>query len=161
MRYILIICVLFCSHVATASESLVTIGWIETIRIMPEGFDLQAKIDTGADNSSLGVMDWESFIQNGKEWIRFKVRNNDGQQKSFERPLERHALIKRKQSQPLKRPVVKMWLCLGKNKMLTEVNLAKRKNFKFRMLIGRSLLRDNFLVNSARKLTQSPECQVE
>ncbi|MCW8934307.1 MAG: ATP-dependent zinc protease [Gammaproteobacteria bacterium] len=144
---------------AAASDSLVTIGWIEPIRIMPEDFDLQAKIDTGADNSSLGVLDWQSFMRNSTEWIRFKVRSNDGQLKSFERPLKRHVLIKRKQSQPLKRPVVNLWLCLGKNKILTEVNLAKRKNFKFRMLIGRSLLKNRFLVNSALKFTQSPECQ--
>lgn len=159
MRYLLIICVLFCSHTAAATDSLVTIGWIEAVRIMPEGFDLQAKIDTGADNSSLGVLDWQSFTRNSKEWIRFKVRNNDGQIKSFERPLERHAFIKRKQSEPLKRPVVNMQLCLGKKKILTEVNLAKRKNFKFRMLIGRSLLKNHFLVNPALKLTQSPECK--
>ncbi|MCW9047831.1 MAG: ATP-dependent zinc protease [Gammaproteobacteria bacterium] len=144
---------------AAANDSLVTIGWIEPIRIMPEGFDLQAKIDTGADNSSLGVVDWESFMRNSTEWIRFKVRSNNGQLKSFERPLERHVLIKRKQSQPLKRPVVNLWLCLGKNRILTEVNLSKRKNFKFRMLIGRSLLKNRFLVNSALKFTQPPECQ--
>jgi len=161
MRYLLIISVLFYSHIASASDSLVTIGWIESVRIMPESFDLQAKIDTGADNSSLDVVDWQSFMKNSKEWIRFNVRNNEGLTKSFERPLERHAFIKRKQSEPLKRPVVNMQLCIGNKKILTEVNLAKRKNFKFRMLIGRSLLKNHFLVNSALKSTQSAKCQSE
>jgi len=159
MRYLLIIYVLCGSHIAVGSDNLVTIGWIEPVRIMPEGFDLQAKIDTGADNSSLGVVNWQSFIRNDKEWIKFKVRSNDDNIQSFERPLERYTLIKRKATQPLKRPVVKMWLCIGKDKILTQVNLAQRKNFKFRMLIGRSFLKDHFLVNSAVKLTLSPECQ--
>ena len=159
MRALIIIYILCWSHIAAGSNNLVTIGWIESVRILPEEFDLEAKIDTGADNSSLGVVNWQSFMQNGKEWIRFMVRSNDGHIQTFERPLERHTLIKRKLTQPLKRPVVKMWLCIGRNKILTQVNLAKRKNFKFRMLIGRSFLKDHFLVNSAVKLTLSPECQ--
>jgi len=113
MRFLFIIYILCWSHIVAASDNLVTIGWIESVRILPEGLKLEAKIDTGADNSSIDVSNWQIFIRNCDEWIRFKVRSNDGQSKSFERPLERHILIKRKASQSLKRPVVKMWVCIG------------------------------------------------
>jgi len=161
MRFLLIIYILCWSHIASASDSLVTIGWIESVRILPEGLDLEAKIDTGADNSSIGVMNWQGFIRNDKEWIRFKVRSNTGQSQLFERPLKRYTLIKRKSTQSLKRPVVNMWLCIGRDKILAQVNLAQRKNFKYQMLIGRSLLRGHFLINPAIKLTLDPDCKTE
>jgi len=160
MRFLFIIYILCWSHIVTANDNLVTIGWIESVRILPEGIDLDAKIDTGADNSSIDVINWQSFIRKGEEWIRFEARSDNGQSQSFERPLERYTLIKRKATQSLKRPVVKMWLCIGKDKILAEVNLAQRENFKYRMLVGRSLLKDHFLINPAIKLTLSPACKI-
>lgn len=158
MRYLILIVTLYISAATAESSSPAVIGWIEPIRILPEVFDVQAKIDTGADNSSLGVLSKKSFMRDGKEWIQFEVRNNDDQTQTFERPLKRYTLIKRKGTQPLKRPVVEMWLCIGKDKMLVPVNLAKRENFKYRMLIGRSLLKGRYLVDSAQKMTSSPDC---
>jgi len=158
MRYALIVFILCWSNIATPNNTLVTIGWIETVRILPEGFELKAKIDTGADNSSLGVVDWQSFTRNDKEWIRFEVLNNEGKTQSFERPLDSYTLIKRKILRSLKRPVVKMWLCIGNKKALVPVNLANRKKFKYQVLIGRSFLKEHFLVDSAKKLTLQAEC---
>lgn len=154
----MVIFILYSAYATADDKPLTTIGWIETVRILPEGFNLQAKIDTGADHSSLDVVGWQSFKRNNKEWVRFDVRNNENITQSFERPLERYAKIKRKKSAALERPVVKMWLCIGNNKFLSPVNLATRKNFKFRMLIGRSYLKERFLVDSSSRLTLSPEC---
>jgi len=159
MRLLFIIYFICYSYSSAASEKLMTIGWIESVRILPEGVNFKAKIDTGADNSSIGVTKWLSFTRNGKEWVQFSVKSDEGRTKSFERPLERYALIKRKSTGTLKRPVVKMWFCIGNNKILSQVNLAKRSNFKYRILIGRSLLKNNFLVNSATKLTLDPDCK--
>lgn len=158
MRVVLMILILCCSNIATSDNSLVTIGWIEPVRILPEGFELKAKIDTGADNSSLGVIDWKSFSHNDIEWIRFAVINNEGKKQSFERPLYKYTLIKRKSLRSIERPVVKMWLCIGKKKALTPVNLSERRNYKYPMLIGRSFLKGHFLVDSDKKLTTTPEC---
>jgi len=160
MRFLLITFILCWSHAAKASDTLTTIGWIETVRILPEGLELKAKIDTGADNSSLGAIDWQNFKRNGQKWIRFKLLKNNGGTESFERPLDRYALIKRKQTEALKRPVIKLWLCIGNKKLLVPVNLAKRKKFKYRILIGRSFLKRNFLVDSAKELTQPPTCSL-
>lgn len=157
LRNLLII--IFLSPVASIGNSqLTTIGWIESVRVIPEGLTVMAKIDTGADNSSVDVLEWDNFEREGNQWIRFKIRNNENEEVTLERPHERFARIKRKQSEPLKRPVVNMWLCLGNEKIMTQVNLSKRKNFKFRMLIGRSLLKGRYLVDSARQNTLKPEC---
>lgn len=137
----------------------ITIGWVETVRILPEEFELQAKIDTGADHSSLGIVDADDFIRDGRQWIRFTVRNNKGRTQVFERPFERSARIKPKQAATLKRPVVNMLLCIDKQMYITPVNLTERKNFKYQMLIGRSFLQDRFLVSSSRQLTTHPKCE--
>ena len=158
MRVVLMILILCWSNITSPNTTIATIGWVETVRILPENIELRAKIDTGADNSSLGVVNWQSFHRDGKEWIRFKTLNNSGNSKSFERPLDRYSLIKRKILRSHKRPVVKMWLCIGNKRILVPVNLAKRKSFKYRMLIGRSFLKGHFLVDSNKKLTTTPEC---
>lgn len=158
-RNLLLIFILFSPNAVLADTHLTTIGWIESVRIIPEGFYVQAKIDTGADNSSIDVLDWQSFNRNGAEWVRFNIRNNDDVIQAFERPLLRIARIKRKQSEALSRPVVQMWLCIGDKKFPAQVNLAKRGNFEYRMLIGRSYLKGRFLVDSASRLTLSPQCE--
>jgi len=158
MRYLFIIFTLYFSTAHAGNPVLATIGWIEPVRILPEAFDVQAKIDSGADNSSLDVLSIQSFMRDNKEWIRFEIRNNSDNTHILERPLKRYTLIKRKGTEPLKRPVVEMWLCIDKDKFLVPVNLAKRGNFKYRMLIGRSLLKGRFLVNPALKMTSSPDC---
>ena len=158
MRIVLMILILCCSNIAISDNSLVTIGWVEPVRILPEGFELKAKIDTGADNSSLGVIDWKGFTQSGTQWVRFEALNNEGKTQLFERPLHKYTLIKRKLLRSIKRPVVKMWLCIGRNKILTPVNLSERKKYKYSLLIGRSFLKTHYLVDSAKKSTTSPEC---
>ena len=158
MRHLLMFFLLLPYSLAIASENKTTIGWIETVRLLPEGFELQAKIDTGADNSSLGIVNWKEIKRDGDEWIVFEVRNNKGNTQTFERPLENYTYIKRRQVESIERPVVKMWVCLGTKRVFVPVNLAKRKDYKYRMLIGRSFLIDHFLVNSSVKLTQQPDC---
>lgn len=157
MRYLLMTLIFYWPHITSGSE-IITIGWIEPVKIFPEEIEIQAKIDTGADTSSLGVVDWKSYLLDGEEWIRFIVINNHDREQIFERPLDRYTRIKRKQEESLKRPVIKMWLCIDNKLSLTSVNLAKRNKFKYSMLIGRSLLRGKFLVDSATKQTTSPQC---
>jgi len=162
MHHLLIVIALFLTqahNLANASSNeRIIIGWIETVRIMPEKFDLVAKIDTGADNSSLDVAEWHSFMRDDTEWLRFSVKSNNDEIQTFERPLVRYAYIKRKRTEPVKRPVVTMQLCIGNTAFLAPVNLAKRHGFTYRMLIGRSFLQGSFLVDSALTETVSPKC---
>jgi len=158
LRYLILVSLLYATQPAVMAESLTTIGWIERVRLLPEGFELQAKIDTGADNSSLDVLHWEAFQRGGKEWVRFELYNNGGWARLFERPLKRHVRIKGKEARLPKRPLVELWICVGDEKYLAPVNLAERGRFKYRMLVGRSFLKGRFLVDSGSKLTLSPQC---
>ena len=161
MRYLILLILFVSTQAAATGSNLTTIGWIEPVKIIPEGMVVEAKIDTGADNSSLDVVEWQKLDRNGTPWIRFEVINNQGKTQAFERPFERFARIKRKGTESLKRPVINLALCIGQQQFLAPVNLAKRKKFKYRMLIGRSFLKHRFLVDSGRKLTTTPGCQVQ
>lgn len=141
------------------ADTIRTIGWIEHVQIQSENMLLTAKIDTGADNSSIDARDVEIYEHNGDKRVRFAVDDNHGNSVQFDQPLVRITHIKRKGTAPLERPVVPMELCVGDILKTTNVNLAKRKNFKYRMLIGRSYLKDAYLVNANQKFTAEPTCK--
>ena len=135
------------------------IGWIENVEIHPESVSVSAKIDTGADHSSLNVIKPTEFLKDQEKWIRFSIPLKEAEVMTFERPILRFARIKRKGTQSQKRPVVLLDLCLGTlYKKDVPVNLADRTGFKFPMLIGRSFLKDTAIVDSSLTFSQAPSC---
>ena len=144
---------------ATDREGKSIFGWIETVQIIPENVSLAAKIDTGADNSSLNATNIIEFMKEEEQWIRFSIQMKKNEAMTLERPLERYTRIKRKSGTSLKRAVVLLDLCIGTLlKKDTPVNLADRTGFKYPMLIGRSFLKGSAIVDSALTLTQEPAC---
>lgn len=135
-----------------------TIGWIEHVSIQPQKMLMKAKIDTGADNSSIHAEDIRITEKDGVELVKFTLRNKQGDTMQLEKPLLRYALIKRKGAEPLQRPVVEMDLCIGNAVKTVPVNLANRENFSYRMLIGRSYLKKGYVVDSNRQYIAGPAC---
>ena len=54
--------------------------------------------------------------------------------------------------------VVMLGICLGKVYKETEVTLVDRKGFLYAMLIGRSFLKNLFIVDTAQQFTVKPTC---
>lgn len=138
-------------------RDLQILGWLEEAKLASAEMAIQAKLDTGADNSSLNAPDHERFDRDGKEWIRFTVENRDGEKHTFEKPVERNVRI-RSASGTSRRPVVKMELCVGNVLRRVDVNLADRSNLGYQMLIGRSYMKDRILVDSGAEFTANPDC---
>ena len=149
-----------CGVTSTAfAESTQTIGWIENVRIQPENVQLIAKIDTGADNSSVHAHDVEIYEKDGTKMVKLAVVNKKGKRADFNLPLVRMTAIKRKGAESLMRPVVNMALCIGDTLKNVHLNLSNRENFKYRMLIGRSFLKGLYVVDSSRQYTIEPSCK--
>lgn len=146
-------------HTLAESSDKAIIGWIENVQILPENLYLPAKIDTGADHSSINVTNPEEFMKGEEQWIRFTILLEDDESVTLERLIQRFAYIKRKGAPKQKRPVVLFDLCLGTmlNKNVP-VNLANRTGFKYPMLIGRSFLKRSAIVDSALTYTRQPSC---
>ena len=146
--------------VVDAKEKKTIIGWIEKVRISPGNLVMVAKIDTGADNSSINALNQEEFTKEGTKWIKFTLTNKVGETTIIERPIVRIAKIKRRKSKTrLLRPVVVLGLCVGGVYREVEVNLADRSRFKYQLLIGRSFMRNRLLVDPSAKFTVEPICQ--
>lgn len=135
------------------------VGWVERVRLYPGDVTIQAKLDTGADSSSLHATDTEEFQKDGKQWVRFSVEDRFGKKIPFERQIRSHTRIKRGENKADRRPVVKLGLCIGSSYMETEVNLVDRSGFDYPMLIGRNFLAGNVVVDPSSMHTIDPDCK--
>jgi hypothetical protein len=136
------------------------IGWVENVKIYPGGREFKAKIDTGARNSSLHATNIVEFEREGNTWVRFEIIDKKQEHSTIELPLVREATIKRHFGRKQQRHVVVLGICLGKVYKETEVTLVDRGGFLYELLIGRSYLRKNFVVDPAAQFTVDPGCKV-
>lgn len=136
------------------------IGWIETVKITKDGYEMIAKIDTGADYSSINVLNVTKFTKNGMRWVEFTIRSKAGKKVVLSKKILRYVRIKMKNRNGFqRRVVVNMTLCLGTTSKLTQVNLVDRSRYKYQLLIGRSFLRNSFLVDSSFKNLARNNCK--
>lgn len=142
------------------AADVAVVGWIERVRLGLEGLVISAKLDTGADTSSLHASDIRWYTRDDGDWVAFDVVNEKGEKVRFERKVVRIARIKRMGGGVQKRPTVLMGVCLGKVYKLTQVNLADRTGFNYEFLVGRRFLAGAFAVDPARTYTVEPECEV-
>lgn len=147
-----------CSELA----GLGVVGEMEHITFTEQKLFLKARIDTGAETSSLGIDSSHPFERDGIKWLKFSVQNPGSEKLAeFEKPLERTALIKRHGAEAIERPVVKLKISLANVEMEREFTLADRSKFKFPVLIGRNVLKGKYLVDVNRKYSTSKSEEAE
>ena len=135
-------------------SGLVIIGEAEKVTIKSKDLRLKARIDTGAQTSSLGAVDQQPFERDGKKWLQFSVQDpNSGKLVEFKRPVVRIAEIKRHGAKAQERYVVELKISLGNIEMEREFTLADRSRYTFPMLIGRNVLSGKYLVDVNRKFS--------
>ena len=142
-----------------AQKDTLLVGYLEYVHINGNVMEFDAKIDTGADNSSLHVKKYKYFKKNGKRWVRFTIIDMKGKQEILERQMLRYSYVKRKMLPPEKRPVVKMFICLANVAKKVNVSLVDRTGYRVPVLIGRSFLKGDFVVDPARKYQTKPLCK--
>ncbi len=143
-----------------AAGEKTVVGWIEKVRIYPGNFLVHAKLDSGAEYSSLDAGNMQFFDRDGQKWVRFDLdEKREGKSITFERPVLRWAPIKRHNQEPQRRPVIKLGVCLGNVYKETEVNLVDRKNYYYRMLIGRKFMEGTVIIDPSVQYTVEPNCQ--
>jgi hypothetical protein len=137
----------------TRAPARVVLGWMEYARVESMNMRFKAKLDTGADNSSINVARIEEFTRDGKPWVRFVIVNEENKEVELEKEVVRTALIRRHGGESQPRYVVQMKITLGGLSKEVEVNLADRSEFTIPLLIGRSFLAPEILVDSGRAYT--------
>jgi hypothetical protein len=120
---------------------------------------LKAKVDTGADTSSLDARWIRLMHREGKEWVRF-VTESGGKRHEIEAPLLRRVSVKSSDGRESDRYVVSAVACLGKKATSLELTLADRRGMEYPCLLGRAFLKGRYLVDvSGKFLQEKPTCR--
>lgn len=144
-------------------KELNVMGYAEHLAIKGVDAPISARLDTGATTSSLGVNIVREFERDGEDYVLFRIdaaaESPDTADKTFEAKIERWVRIIKKEGGYIRRPVVKLTVCLGNHLTTQEFNLADREHFTYAALIGRNVLsKNNIIVDSRDKKQTSPSC---
>ena len=130
------------------------IGWREWVQLPDLGvFEMKAKVDTGADNSSLHAFNLERFERDGTEYLRFEIHPKQRSRKptiQCEAPLAMEKKVKNPGGRTELRPVIRTRLIVAGVELEALVNLTSRDEMGFRMLLGRRAMRNKFVIDPGR-----------
>ncbi|MEJ2344820.1 MAG: RimK/LysX family protein [Gammaproteobacteria bacterium] len=142
----------------SAAAAMPSIGWVENAVIYPGAIRLRARIDTGARISSLRYANLRVYPKDGRRWAEFTVADRNGREWDLQGPVIRMIRVKTHAGSFNRRPVVRLGICVGTRYRDVEVSLARRADFNYPLLIGRSYLAGTFLVDPGRTFTAKPRC---
>jgi hypothetical protein len=156
----LLICQLPLAWCADNENSVEVFGWIEPVLLVDTDFQLEAKLDTGADSSSLGATHIRRVRVGKKRYVRYSVRNPETDELlSIRSPYIRTTRIRSHSGSSQRRRVVEMTVCLGNQQRTVEVNLVDRNEFDYPMLLGRSALQGIAIVDPSITHLSQPDCR--
>jgi hypothetical protein len=136
----------------------VMLGWAERARIFPGNLPIQAKLDTGANTSSLNVENYQIVERDGKKWVQLTALNRANARREYELELVRVSKTKNHHGPLVLRPVVRLEICIGNIRKTAELNVSRRKGFIYKLLLGRRFLANTFTVDPSKKFTIRPNC---
>lgn len=154
---------LICSGTPVGAAEKDIFGWAEHVLVGRSQLEMEAKLDTGADTSSIDASKIRRYrSKNKKLWVDFRLSDDDsGRTVRYKKKLVRYAYIKEHEGPSQKRPVVQMTVCLGDHPMEIEVSLVDRSGFAFPVLLGRNALEGLVVVDSELEFTTDPICPAE
>ena len=130
------------------------IGWCEWVAMSQLGIDkIKAKVDTGARTSALHAWGLEPFERDGVAWVRFKVhplQRNNRQVIACEAAVIDRRAVRNTGGKAEMRYVIETGVTLGNISWTIEVTLTNRDKMGFRLLLGRSAVKNRFLIDAGR-----------
>ena len=130
------------------------VGWLEEVYLPEYDFISKAKIDTGAKNSSIHAMNVEYVELKGKpesSRVRFKTTDLNWIPRVIEAEVLRQVRIKKTGQPSEARPEIELDICLGEVRKRIRINLTDRAGMNYRMILGRTALEGDFIVDVSRK----------
>jgi hypothetical protein len=134
--------------------NLPIVGAVEWATVEPGNIRMEARIDTGAESTSVHAEDIQLVEKDGKRWVHFSLLNPDTDEKvPVELRLRKKIKVKQSDSEKQTRYMVEMWITLGKIRSLVEVTLSDRDHMEYPLLIGRNMLVDTMIVDVSARHT--------
>ena len=140
------------------------VGRSEWIGLPDVGTYLKARVDSGAQTSSLSASEITRFERDGENWVRFRlgltdedVMVEDVRGEWIEAPVERRVRILQAAGEE-SRPVVSLMMTLGPIRESVEFTLSDRSHLNYPALLGRRFLMDIAVIDVAEAyLHERPE----
>ena len=138
-----------------AEPPKITVGAVEEVILKPWGVSFAARVDTGADLSSLDARD--VVVRNnvaefslGKRWGSQRIQLPVVEWRRIQTALGTET-----------RPVVEISICLGSKLFRTPVTLKDRSEMRYPFLVGRTALNGKFLVDPSRSQPVGHACPAQ
>ncbi len=138
--------------VVSAGEKI-TLGEVEDVVLMPWAVKLPARIDTGAATSSLDAR--ELKVKNNMAEFKLPQKYGDLQ---LRLPVVEWQTIRSADFRE-RRPVVEIMLCMGPKLIRAHVTLNDRSTVRYPLIVGRNILKENFVVDCVQsRCLPPPSC---
>lgn len=133
---------------SSPSSQPLVIGWRERVDLPDWGISgLLAKADTGAKSSAIDV---QSLSVQPDDTVCFEValsKKNRKRTESITAPIHRRVKIRSSNGQSAERILVLATIQIGRVQKTVEVGLVSRRTMICRLLLGRTALGNDFLVD--------------
>ena len=135
------------------SDKQQIIGWREWVALPELGLPkIKAKIDTGARTSALHAFQVDNYLDHGQSMVRFSIHPQQRSTKKIKvcaAELVDNRWVIDSGGHRERRCVIKTPIIMGERCWSIEITLTSRDDMLFRMLLGRTALQKNFLVNAS------------
>jgi len=127
------------------------VGWREYVGLPDLGLTspIRAKVDTGATTSALHAHRLTESGGFATFWVHPRQRNATGATKVNARVVD-HRTVKSSNGHAERRPVIETHILIGDHAWPIRITLTRRDAMGYRMLLGRSALKEVALVDVAQ-----------
>ncbi|MDI9245069.1 RimK/LysX family protein [Marinobacter sp. CHS3-4] len=131
----------------------VIVGELEKFYLAVPGLVYDARIDSGAETSSLDARNITRFERDGNNWVRFDVpKPGTGELITLEKEISRRVrIIQSTTDESERRVVVELQFMIGNHHQQAEFTLTNRQQMSHSVLVGRNILRDVMLIDVGKE----------
>lgn len=144
---------------STAIGDKLMLGRAEWIGLPTLGSYFKARLDTGANTSSLSAEEVTPFERDGQNWVRFRLALDEddivvseARDREFEARIVRRVRIVQASGSET-RPVIRLPLTLGALEQNVEFTLNDRTHLTYPVLLGRRFMMDQAVIDVSRTYT--------